>query len=307
MLLTPARRACATGVRSSYGITMSTRQEGRRTIVVHGLGGLHQFGRLLHRAAGVGVAVEAREIAARNLQADAVAFQEDVGGDAGVDGHAVDLAGHGRLGLLQRVAIAQAQDAVGQVARLAVGEHVHQLGREIGVVRAGRHVQHHLHRPDHLQIVLQRLGGVDQHVFALLHGTLVHRPPGEDSRVAAHCAAARRHGLYGSKTNRSAAASRRFFASAPSPSSDWPARALQVERPSGGPRRRPRALRASCLRPSRRSSPGARRAAANPYPSASGRTTPAAAPGPAAWNPGRNRTLENGGTCCAATARPGRG
>ena len=48
--------------------------------------------------AGVRVAVEAREVAAGDLQPDAVALPEHVAGDAGVDGDPVDLAGVGQLG-----------------------------------------------------------------------------------------------------------------------------------------------------------------------------------------------------------------
>ena len=119
-----------------------------------------------------------------------MALQEHVAGDPCVHGHHVDLAGPRQLGLFQRVAVAQPQNPVRQVARVAVGKHVHQLGREVGIDGAGRDVEHHLDRPDSLHVPLQRPGGIHQHVRAPLHGALIHRPPGEHPRIAAHGAAA---------------------------------------------------------------------------------------------------------------------
>jgi len=60
-------------------------------------------------------------------------LEKRVAGDAGVECDFVHVAGPHRLGPLQRVAVAQAQNAVGQVARVAIGEHVHQFGSEIRV------------------------------------------------------------------------------------------------------------------------------------------------------------------------------
>src|ERR1017187_3744508 len=62
-----------------------------RAIVIHRLARLYQFGRLLHRATGIGIAVEARKIAARYLQANAMTLQEHVARPPGVDSHAIDL------------------------------------------------------------------------------------------------------------------------------------------------------------------------------------------------------------------------
>ena len=119
-----------------------------------------------------------------------MAAQKRVTGYAGIERDAIDLAGRGRHGALERVAVAQAQDAIGQVAGGAIGENVHQLGREIGVPRAGRNVEHHLHRSNRFQI-LRSGGSVHQHVAALLHRALVHGTPGEDAWIAAHRAAER--------------------------------------------------------------------------------------------------------------------
>ena len=55
-----------------------------RVIVVHRLIGFEQPGGIRDGPAGVRVAVEPRKIAARNLHADAVAFQEHVTGYAGL-------------------------------------------------------------------------------------------------------------------------------------------------------------------------------------------------------------------------------
>ncbi len=69
-----------------------------RAVVIDGLRRLAQNGFVSHRAAGVGIAIEAREIAAGDFQAHAMAFEEHVTGYAGIDRHVVDLAGSGELG-----------------------------------------------------------------------------------------------------------------------------------------------------------------------------------------------------------------
>jgi hypothetical protein len=118
-------------------ITISTQARRVLAIVVNGLIGLHHAGFAGDRGSGVGIAVEAREVAARNLGPDAMPLEKHVAGDAGVERDLVHLAGPHRFGLLERVAVAQPQNAVGQVARVAIGEHVHQLGGEIRVALAG--------------------------------------------------------------------------------------------------------------------------------------------------------------------------
>src|SRR4030095_8624757 len=82
-------------------------------IVIHRLGSLPQARLIHYRRASVGVAIEAREIAARSLEADRVAFLEDITGDARVSHDPIDLARPGKLRLLEGIAIAQSQDAVG--------------------------------------------------------------------------------------------------------------------------------------------------------------------------------------------------
>src|SRR5262245_24145140 len=83
--------------------------------------------------AGVQVAIEAREVAGGDLDPDAVAGQEHVAGGPEVDGEAGDLVRDERCGSLARVAVAGADDAVGQVLRVAVGPDVDQLCGEVSV------------------------------------------------------------------------------------------------------------------------------------------------------------------------------
>src|SRR5208282_69169 len=66
-------------------------------IMIDDLVGFAKDGLVGDGAAGVGVAVKAREIAARYLQPHAMAFQKDVAGDSGVDVQLVDLTGDGEL------------------------------------------------------------------------------------------------------------------------------------------------------------------------------------------------------------------
>src|SRR6266850_5894646 len=81
--------------------------------------------------ARVQVAVEAREIAGGDLEADAMAGQEDVAGGPEVDGEARHLTGDERRGRRARLAVAGAHDAIGQVLGVAVGAHVDELRGEV--------------------------------------------------------------------------------------------------------------------------------------------------------------------------------
>ena len=83
--------------------------------------------------AGIGITVEAGEVAAGYLQPDLVPRLEHVAGGPQVNGIAIGpprlhqrRAGHG-------LPIAGPNNAVGQVAGAAVLANVHQLGSEIGV------------------------------------------------------------------------------------------------------------------------------------------------------------------------------
>src|SRR5215467_5561995 len=76
------------------------------------------------RLAGVGVRVPAREAATRHRDANPVAGFEKVAGRPAVDLETLDLIGRQELGRLDRVAIAPAEDAVGDVPREAVRGHV---------------------------------------------------------------------------------------------------------------------------------------------------------------------------------------
>src|SRR5713226_1311946 len=71
--------------------------------------------------ARVQVAVEAREIAGGDLDADAMTGQEDVAGGPEVDGEASDFSRDKRRGRRARVAVAGAHDAVRQVLGIPVG------------------------------------------------------------------------------------------------------------------------------------------------------------------------------------------
>src|SRR5258708_7421057 len=110
--------------------------------MIYGLRRLPQLGLIDERPARIWIAVEAREVAAGNLQPYAMALEEHVAADPGVDRYLVGLSRRGRRGLFERVAIAQPQDAVAEVARGAIRKYIHQFRREIGIRRRRRGVQH---------------------------------------------------------------------------------------------------------------------------------------------------------------------
>src|SRR5215469_14077983 len=93
---------------------------------------LHCRTRLLHtrirdRTSGIRVAIKTREVAAGNLQPDPVARPKHVAGDARVDGDSVVFAGCDELRRLERIAVAHAENAVGEIARRPVRKDVDQL------------------------------------------------------------------------------------------------------------------------------------------------------------------------------------
>src|SRR6266478_4691499 len=149
----------------SSGWRMSRRWRGARSPWNHGQHDMRRVtlvmedrlpGRLPPRAGGlvlarVQVAVEAREIAGGDLEADAMAGQEDVAGGPEVDGEARHLARDEGRGGRARLAVAGAHDAVRQVLGIAVGAHVHELRGEVGVGRVARRVERYRDGPGDLE------------------------------------------------------------------------------------------------------------------------------------------------------------
>src|SRR5437660_2018181 len=86
-------------------------------------------------SAGVEVAIPAREVAAGNIQADAMPDLENVAGRPQVDLILVRLA---RLDQrwsfsLREIAVARPDDAVGQILRETIGMDIDQPSYEIGI------------------------------------------------------------------------------------------------------------------------------------------------------------------------------
>src|SRR5207245_11199337 len=71
------------------------------------------------------------------------------------------------------VAVAGAEDAVGEVTGAAVLAHVHQLGREVGIGGRGGGPEGHGNGPGDLHIALQGRRRVYQHVLPSLDLLLV--------------------------------------------------------------------------------------------------------------------------------------
>src|SRR5215831_1156311 len=89
------------------------------------------------RLTGVRIAVELREVAAGDIDANAMAGKEDVAGADQVDGQLVDPSGLQRNWPRWALAIAGSQNAFAHVDGAAVGKDVDEFGDEIGVGRVG--------------------------------------------------------------------------------------------------------------------------------------------------------------------------
>jgi len=124
---------------------------------------------------GVGVAIELREMAARDLDADTVPSEERHRRPHHVDLESIDLAPRERRRRGDALPIARAHDAFGHVVAGPVGMHVHELGHEVGVGCVRRRVQHDFDRPGDFDLLRQWLRGVDEDVLAPLDRALVAR------------------------------------------------------------------------------------------------------------------------------------
>src|SRR5215470_19148659 len=101
--------------------------------VQDGLQGWFEFGVLSNPPPRVGVTVEAGKVAAGDLHPYAMPRLEDIAGGPQVYRVAIRSARLHQAGGGSGVAVAGADDAIGEVTGTAVRAHVHQLGREVGI------------------------------------------------------------------------------------------------------------------------------------------------------------------------------
>ena len=135
---------------------------------------------------GVGIDLEARKIAAGDVDAQAVAGAEPIGRRRQSDGYGVDAPGFQQLGIGPRFAIAHAQHGVGEVEREALGivcagrVDVDQFGGEVRVECRRRDPQFDRDLAGDFEILGQRLGLEYQHVRALRQlapgGAIIAKP-----------------------------------------------------------------------------------------------------------------------------------
>src|SRR6267378_7278501 len=85
----------------------------------------------------VEIAIEAREIAAGNFQAQRVAAQKDVARGPKIEGYFVDLSRVHQNGMLGGSAVAHAKDTFGEILREPIGGDVDELRREVSIHRGG--------------------------------------------------------------------------------------------------------------------------------------------------------------------------
>src|SRR5580698_8845705 len=147
--------------------------------------------------AGVQVAVEAREVAAADLEADDVAFLEGVGGGPEVHGDFVDLVGIDEVGLFVGITITHAKDAVGEVLGEAVGGDVNEHGGEVGIDGGRFDPGFERDGAGDLHVGVERLRGIDEDVVAIFGGALIARAGLVVNHVAAERAADAGDGIRG--------------------------------------------------------------------------------------------------------------
>ena len=132
-----------------------------RAIVKYGVGGNGHFGGVRGGLASVQIAVETREIAARNFQAKTMAGAEQVAGGQQIDGERIDLAGNERRGRFLGATITGAKNAFGDVYGRTIGKDIDKFGGEISIHGGGRSEEVELDRAGHFDVVLEGCGGKD--------------------------------------------------------------------------------------------------------------------------------------------------
>src|SRR5260221_4412012 len=150
---------------------------GLRTVVIDAVDRLHEvlFRFRLNRSSCIGVAIEAWEVAAGDLQPDTVPGFKDLGGGANGNVQFLYLVRLHQYRLRQRFAEASAQDAVGDRLGAATGIDIDELGGEIGIPCRGGDEQHQFDRTRDFFGTLKRVPGVAKAVVAQLDAALVAR------------------------------------------------------------------------------------------------------------------------------------
>src|ERR1700694_4309132 len=83
------------------------------------------------------IAIEAGEIAARNLQAQRVTAQKDVARGPKIEGYFVDLSRVHQNGMLGGSPVAHAKDTFGEILREPIGPDVDEFRREVCIHGCG--------------------------------------------------------------------------------------------------------------------------------------------------------------------------
>src|SRR4051812_7856604 len=112
-----------------------------RLVVIDLLVRYELFGVFAKLMTGIRVRVILREVAARNLDADAVALLEQVAGGPEVNVELVDLVRRQQVLLPKGFVVAPANNSLEQDFGVAVGSDVYDFARKVGVCAIGRSEQ----------------------------------------------------------------------------------------------------------------------------------------------------------------------
>ena len=102
-------------------------------VVENCVGGGDQGARELDFFPRIEIAIEAREIAAGNLQPQRVTAQKDVARGPKIEGYFVDLSRVHQNGMLGGSTVAHAKDTFGEILREPIGRDVDEFRREVRI------------------------------------------------------------------------------------------------------------------------------------------------------------------------------
>jgi hypothetical protein len=130
--------------------------------------GLPRSDGIARSTAAIAVAIELRKVCRGDVQAQAMPNLEAVGGASDFDLQAIDAARLEQLRFAIEITITRTQDTALQLNCASVGENITEAGHEIGIGNARACIESQAQRTHHVQVLSQRLGGVDDHIRTAL-------------------------------------------------------------------------------------------------------------------------------------------
>src|ERR1043165_202338 len=125
---------------------------------------------------GIQVSIEAREVTARNFDANSMSGVEKIAGDHRLQRHFIHFAGfHPDIWFVVSVAITHPLNRFVEIECTAIGVDVDEFDSEIRILRVRRHKKSDFYWPTDFETFSQRLGGINEDIGSRLVLALIER------------------------------------------------------------------------------------------------------------------------------------